>query len=182
MKKVICLVCLSALPSFADWAFVKGTNVQFFVQQLPATGRIQETQQVVFGLPSADEATQRSCGYWMTMDTLNIPAGMRVKTSQWVVKDNIVEKIYTYEAIPPRNYTISKYKLLTAMDEVGLFDAFTGWLDALPRKEKMLWDAATTLDSTNALVTAAIATLPTVFNVPASAVTNILERSEADAK
>ena len=182
MKKIVILACVLALPCLADWAFVSGTNVLFTIDKLPSTGRIQATQQVVFGLPSADEALQRSCGYWTMMDNCQTPAGMRVATSQWVVRDNIVERVYTYEVIPPRNYTISKYKLLTAINQAGLFDAFTGWLDALPKKEKMLWDAATSLDSTNALVTAAIATLPTVFNVPASAVTNILERSEADAK
>lgn len=182
MKKIILLACVLSLPCMADWAFVRGTNVLFTVNQIPSTGRIQSTQEVVIGLQSATEAIQRACGYWMMMDTLDVQQGMRVASSALVVKDNIVEKVYTYEPIPPRNYTISKYKLLTAIDEAGKFTEFSAWIKALPEKEKMLWDAATSLDSTNSLVTGAIATLPSVLNVPASMVTNILERSEIDAR
>jgi hypothetical protein len=68
------------------------------------------------------------------------------------------------------------------IDKLQMFDQFDMWLDALPKKYKRLWDAATVLDSTNELVQAAMATLPTVMAVEPVTITNLLERAKADVR
>lgn len=182
MRTLITLCVLIALNCSADWAFVTGTNVQFTAQAIPSTGRIQATQQVVFGLQGADAALQRSCGWFPIIDTTVVPEGMRIASSAWKVEAESVVRVCTFAAIPPRNMTISKYKLLTNIDAAGYFSQFQGWLNQIPSKERMLWDAAVSLDSTNALVQAAIASMPVLFNVPASTVSNLIIRSQADAQ
>ena len=182
MRTLFTLCILLTLNCSADWAFVTGTNVQFTAQAIPSTGRIQATQQVVFGLQGADAALQRSCGWFPMVDTTVVPEGMRIASSAWRVDATEVVRVCTFVSIPPRNMTISKYKLLTNIDAAGYFAQFDGWLNALPRKELMLWNAATSLDSTNALVQAAIASMPSLFNVPASTVSNLITRSQSDAQ
>ncbi len=182
MRILITLTLLLAINCKADWAFVVGTNVQFTASAIPSTGRIQATQQVVLGLQGADAAMQRSCGWYPLVDTNVTPEGMRIASSTWRVEELAVVRVCTYAAIPPRNMTLSKYKLLTNIDAAGYFTQFDNWLNALPRKELMLWNAAVSLDSTNALVQAAIASMPALFNVPASAVSNLIIRSQSDAQ
>lgn len=182
MKYLITLCVLFALNCPADWAFVTGTNVQFTAQAIPSTGRIQATQQVVLGLQGADAALQRSCGWYPMVDTTTVPEGMRIASSTWKVESEAVVRVCTFAAIPPKNMTISKYKLLTNIDAAGYFAQFDSWLNALPRKELMLWNAAVSLDSTNALVQAAIGSMPALFNINASAVSNLITRSQTDAQ
>ncbi len=182
MRILLTLICLMAFNCKADWAFVVGTNVQFTVAVIPSTGRIQATQQVVLGLQGAEPALQRACGWWMMMDNTSTPEGMHIASSHWVVSGDIVVRECTYAQIPPRNLVLSKFKLLTHIDQAGYFAQFKGWLDAIPAKERMLWDAATSLDSTNALVQAAVATMPSLFSIPASAVSNLIIRSQSDAQ
>lgn len=181
MRILILLCVLFALNCPADWAFVTGTNVQFTAQAIPSTGRIQATQQVVFGLQGASASLQRSCGWYPLVDTNTVPDGMRIASSVWRVDATEVVRVCTFVAIPPRNMTISKYKLLTNIDAAGYFAQFEGWLNQIPSKERMLWDAATSLDSTNALVQAAIGSMPALFSIPASAVSNLITRSQANA-
>ena len=182
MRILITLTLLLAINCKADWAFVVGTNVQFTASAIPSTGRIQSTQQVVLGLQGADAALQRSCGWYPMVDATVTPEGMRIASSMWRVEETAVVRICTYAAIPPRNLTVSKYKLLTNIDAAGYFNQFEAWLNALPSKERMLWSAATSLDSTNALVQAAIASMPALFNIPASSVSNLITRSQSDAQ
>lgn len=182
MRILITLICLLTITCKADWAFVSGTNVQFTANAIPSTGRIQSTQQVVLGLQGASASLQRSCGWFPMVDTNSVPAGMRIASTAWRVDEMEVVRVCTFVAIPPSNMTLSKYKLLTNIDAAGYFTQFEGWLNALPSKELMLWSAATSLDSTNALVQAAITSMPVLFGVPSSVVSNLIIRSQSDAQ
>lgn len=182
MKTIISLLCLSSVICFADWAVVRDGAIQMRTDKLPSTGRVIATQQVVLGLQGADVATQRACGWYPIINTNATPAGMIITATRETITATAVNIEHDYAPIPPRNYEISKYKLLANIDRLGMFEQFDGWLEALPKKYKRFWDAAVTIDSTNELVQAAMATLPGIMAVEPVTITNLLERSKADAR
>jgi hypothetical protein len=150
--------------------------------KLPSSGTIIGTKEVVCGLQGADYAIQRACGWFPIVNTNATPAGMMISATRETITATCVNVEHDYAPIPPRNFEISKYKLLTEIDKLQMFDQFDYWLDQLPKKHKRLWDAAVTLDYTNDMIQAAMATLPTVMAVEPVTITNLLERSKADAR
>lgn len=183
MKKFLFLtVSLLTVSCFAEWAFVRDNSVQFTLEKLPSTGRVIQTQVVVMGLQGADITTQVACGFYKIVSTNETPQGQMITATRYEIKSDCVEVKHDYAPIPPRNFEISKYKLLTELDKMQMFDQFDYWLDQLPKKYQRLWDAAVTLDYTNEMVQAALATLPTVMAVEPVTITNLLERAKADAR
>jgi hypothetical protein len=182
MKKLALLFSLMACVCFADWAHVRDGAITMRTDKLPSSGTIIGTKEVVCGLQGADYAIQRACGWYPIVNTNAVPAGMMITATRETITATAVNIEHDYAPIPPRNYEISKYKLLVEIDKLQMFDQFDVWLDALPKKYKRLWDAATVLDSTNELVQAAMATLPTIMAVEPVTITNLLERAKADAR
>jgi hypothetical protein len=182
MKRHLLIALLAPLICCADWALVRDGAILMRTDKLPSSGTVIGTKQVVIGLQGADTATQRSCGWFSIVNTNAVPVGMMITATRETITETCVNVEHDYAPIPPRNYEISKYKLLVEIDKLQMFDQFDMWLDALPKKYKRLWDAATVLDSTNELVQAAMATLPTVMAVEPVTITNLLERAKADVR
>lgn len=182
MKKLIASFCLLSCVCLADWAFVRDGKIQMRTDKLPSTGTIIGTKQVVLGLQGADVDIQRSCGWFPIVNTNATPAGMMITATRETITATAVNVEHDYAPIPPRNFEISKYKLLTELDKLQMFDQFDAWLDQLPKKYQRLWDAAVTLDYTNEMIQAAIATLPKVMAVEPVTITNLLERAKVDAR
>ena len=62
-------------------------------------------------------------------------------------------------------YEISKIKLLLALDDAGLFDDVWSFINADP-KRRILWDAATALDSDDPMIAEAVAALMASTGLP----------------
>jgi hypothetical protein len=62
-------------------------------------------------------------------------------------------------------YEISKFKLLVALDNAGLFDDVWAFINADP-KRRILWDAATCLDSDDPMIAEAVSALMTSTGLP----------------
>lgn len=62
-------------------------------------------------------------------------------------------------------YEISKIKLLLALDDAGLFDDVWAFINADPRR-RILWDAATALDSDDPMIAEAVSALMTSTGLP----------------
>ena len=62
-------------------------------------------------------------------------------------------------------YEISKIKLLFALDDAGLFDDVWSFINADP-KRRILWDAATALDSDDPMIAEAVAALMASTGLP----------------
>lgn len=62
-------------------------------------------------------------------------------------------------------YEISKFKLLVALDDAGLFDDAWSFINADP-KRRIFWDAATALDSDDPMIAEAVAALMASTGLP----------------
>lgn len=182
MRKLIVSICLLNIVCLADWAFVRDGVIVMRTDKLPSSGTKIGTKEVVIGLQGADYAIQRACGWYPIVNTNATPQGMMITATRETITETAVNVEHDYAPIPPRNFEISKYKLLVELDKMQMFDQFDYWLDQLPKKYQRLWDAAVTLDYTNEMVQAALATLPTVMAVEPVTITNLLERAKADAR
>jgi hypothetical protein len=182
MRKLIVALCLLNIVCLADWAFVRDGAIVMRTDKLPSSGTKIGTKEVVIGLQGADYSVQRACGWYPIVDTNTTPQGMMITAIRETITETAVNIEHDYAPIPPRNFEISKYKLLTELDKMQMFDQFDYWLEKLPKKYQRLWDAAVTLDYTNEMVQAALATLPTVMAVEPVTITNLLERAKADAR
>ena len=69
------------------------------------------------------------------------------------------------EAASAAPYEISKIKLLVALDDAGLFDDVWAFINADP-KRRILWDAATALDSDDPMIAEAVAALMASTGLP----------------
>ena len=69
------------------------------------------------------------------------------------------------EALRNAPYEISKIKLLLALDDAGLFDDVWAFINADP-KRRILWDAATALDSDDPMIAEAVAALMASTGLP----------------
>ena len=69
------------------------------------------------------------------------------------------------EAASAAPYEISKIKLLLALDDAGLFDDVWAFINADP-KRRILWDAATALDSDDPMIAEAVAALMASTGLP----------------
>lgn len=77
------------------------------------------------------------------------------------------------EAASAAPYEISKIKLLVALDDAGLFDAVWAFINADP-KRRILWDAATCLDSDDPMIAEAVSALMTSTGLPFEQVDDLL--------
>jgi hypothetical protein len=68
------------------------------------------------------------------------------------------ERLAAEEASRNAPYEISKFKLLVALDDAGLFEVVWAYINADP-KRRVLWDAATCLDSDDPMILEAVAAL-----------------------
>lgn len=90
--------------------------------------------------------------------------------------DPATDTIYIIGYEAPTTFEISKYKLLLALDEVNLLNSFSSFLDE-NEKIKLLWDAATVLDSNNPFLLDVIAVLKADSGITDAQITSILEAS-----
>jgi hypothetical protein len=75
------------------------------------------------------------------------------------------ERLAAEEAASAAPYEISKIKLLLAFDDAGLFDDVWAFINADPRR-RILWDAATALDSDDPMIAEAVAALMASTGLP----------------
>lgn len=75
------------------------------------------------------------------------------------------ERLTAEEASRNAPYEISKLKLLLALDDAGLFDDVWSFINADP-KRRILWDAATCLDSDDPMIAEAVAALMASTGLP----------------
>lgn len=181
MKKfLLCLVAV--LPFLApadDFVFATNGVILCAPRALPSSGIRLDTRQLVVGLYAASDADRAACGWFRCVDTNVTPAGMVVSNSWRAIVGNEAVTFSTYKPYVPlaRNWDLSKYKLLCNLKDAGLLSSFTEYLGADASSElKLFWDASTTLDSTNALVQAAVASF-IASGVDASVVTNLILNS-----
>ena len=83
---------------------------------------------------------------------------MRITAASWTLADHAAWRTVTLAPIPPHNTVLRKYRLLLAFDRIGAMQSFLDALAADARR-KAMWDAAVTIDSTNAMVQAFMADL-----------------------
>lgn len=84
---------------------------------------------------------------------------------EWQEVDGTITQTWiAFDPPPPLPFTISKIKVLKALDEMGTLDTFLQFLDADP-KRKLFWDAAVVLDSDDELVAAALPQLATALGL-----------------
>ena len=77
-------------------------------------------------------------------------------------------------------YEISKFKLLVALDAAGLFDDVWSFINADP-KRRILWDAATALDSDDPMIAEAVSALMASTGLPFEQVDAIMRSARRDA-
>lgn len=97
---------------------------------------------------------------------------------QWhEIDGTIIQSWLPFDPPPPLPFTISKIKVLKALDEMGALDTFLEFIDADP-KRKLFWDAAVVLDSDDELVTTALPQLATALGL--GDVSGLLEACRSD--
>lgn len=160
---VILILAAAVSPAADLFVFSRdGISVDFPPRELPSVGTRLDTGAPVIGLHAASDATRAACGWYACRDTNAVPPGMRVTAAAWTLADHAAWHTVTLAPIPPRNTVISKYRLLIALDNIGAMQTFLAALAADARR-KALWDAAVTLDSTNAMVQAFLGDLKTAL-------------------
>lgn len=180
---IVGLVGMMGLTACADlFVFSKdGTNVVSAPMNLPSVAVRLDTRQPVLGLYAAEDAERAACGWYKCVACTNAaPEGMVVSGRAWSLDGHLaLETIVFAPAPPPPAYVISKYKLLCELKTLGALPSFAQYL-ASDAERKMLFDAATVLDSDNSMVTEAAALLVPALGISQSAMSNLLWRCRSD--
>lgn len=185
MRTLALLIVLTACSASGAESFMfsrDGSNLVTDAVALPSCGVRLDNGTAVLGLHGASDADRAACGWYRAVNTNAAPEGMREASRAWRVVGCEAVASVSWEPVPPPEpscFQISKYRLLCNLKDIGALGAFAQWLSA-DAERKLLWDAAVSLDSTNATVAEAAASLPALLGVPASAVSNVLERSRAE--
>jgi len=160
-----------------------GTNVVSGARELPSVGVRLDTRQPVLGLYGAQEGERKACGWYRCVaETNRTPEGMTVAGRAWVIEGcEAVEKLRLAARPAAKGYEISKYKLLCELKALGALPTFVEFLNA-DQERKILFDAATALDSDNPLVTAAATVLMPAFGLAAAGSSNLLWRCRTHAR
>lgn len=167
--KRISIFCLAALCGLCHGAELYvyssgGGAVETLPRELPSVGVRLDGGGTVLGLHGADDATKAACGWYRVADVPATPAGMRVASRTLRIDGAQATYEVRYEPIPERNRTLSKFKMVEAIERRGKLAQFMALLDADPAL-RFKWDAAVLLDSTNAMVRAARAAMPQALGV-----------------
>lgn len=175
-QAIVLLLCLSACADPALFVFSRdGVSSACSPRELPSIGtRLADPASTVV-LHAATTEDRAACGWYpAAAPSEPVPSFSRVVSRKWTLTNGVAVEVRTYAPIV-RNVELSKYKLLVGLDEIGALDAFVAYL-AADAKRKLLWDAAVTLDSTNALVVAAADELSSAFG--SQAVSNLLWKAK----
>lgn len=176
---------LAALVTSAAESYMYSRDAKTIVSDpmaLPSCGVRLDTGTYVLGLHGASIETRAACGWYLCVSTNVAPDGMAEASATWEIVGTEAVRRASYAVpapTPETNHTLSKYRLLCELKSAGALGAFGQWL-AADAERKLLWDAAVTLDSTNAMVREASATLPALLGVTASSVSNMLDRSRVE--
>lgn len=156
-----------------------GTNIVSGARELPSVAVRLDTGEAVLGLYAASDADKAACGWHRCVASTNAaPEGCVVASRSYAILGAVAVETLTFKPRPSANVEISKFRLLENLAALGAEDAFCDYIASDVRLQRR-WDAATTLDSTNAMVVAAMAGLSAELGIDAAAITNLIWRSRA---
>ena len=177
MKSLFAIMLLAFSASAVDlYVFSRnGTNVVSSPRELPSVGQPLNDPHTVVVLWSADDAGRAACGWYRYVACTDAcPSGM-VASNRWTeIVSPLAYGRVSWRPRPYKNFEISKYKLLCNLAATNAIEPFVSYLNA-DATRKLLWNAAATLDSTNAMVSAAAAEMSE--SLGAQTVSNLLWRS-----
>jgi len=180
MKTIFAIMMLVFSASAAElYVFSRdGTNVVSSPRELPSVGQPISDPHTVVVLWSADDAARAACGWYRYVACTDAcPAGMTASNRWTEIVEPLAYGRVSWKPRPAKNFEISKYKLLVNLAATNALDSFVTYLNA-DATRKLLWDAATTLDSTNGMVRAAFAAMAETLG--GAAVSNLLWRSRVE--
>lgn len=172
--RILCTIMVSLSVLSADlFVFSRdGKTATTSPRELPSVGQPIGNPTAVVFLLSASDADRASCGWYPCVrSSKTAPAGFRVSGRAWAIEEAQAIEQLSFTPIPMKNYELSKFKIVQGLHAVGALEGFMSYLNADVTR-KFMWDAATTLDSTNTLVVAAVEELSQSLGLPA--VSNIL--------
>lgn len=179
MRTLFAVLMLACSASAVDlYVFSRdGKTVVSSPRELPSVGQPLNEPNTVVVLWSATDAARAACGWYRYVPCADVcPSGMAVSNRWTEIVSPLAYGRASWKPLPARNFEISKYKLLTNLAATNALDGFVAYLNA-DATRKLLWDAAATLDSTNAMVRAAADAMAESLGAPA--VSNLLWRSRA---
>ena len=170
-------LCVSAKAAELYIFSREGQTAASTPRELPSVGQPLADPSTVVVLHAAQPAARAACGWYLYAPATNpAPDGMTL-SNRWIeISGTTAAERKSWMPRPPANFEISKYRLLVNLAETNALAPFVSYLDADPVR-RLLWDAAVTLDATNALVQAAAADM--AQSLGHDTVTNILWRSRA---
>ena len=181
MRTLIVILSI-AFGAFAADLYVyspDGAAIGSAPRELPSVGVRLDNHQAVLGLYGSDDATRAACGWYRCISATNAaPEGSVVASRSYAIMGALAMETLTFKPRPAANVEISKFRLLENLAALGAEDAFCDYIASDVRIQRR-WDASTTLDSTNAMVVAAMAGLSAELGIDASAITNLIWRSRA---
>lgn len=174
---LIIALCVSAKAAELYVFSRDGAAAASAPRELPSVGQPLADPHTVVVLHAAQPAARAACGWYLYEPCPDpAPPGMTL-SNRWIeIAGTTAYERKAWQPRPPANFEISKYRLLVNLAETNALAPFLAYLDADPVR-RLLWDAAVTLDSTNALVQAAAADM--AQSLGHDTVTNILWRSRA---
>jgi hypothetical protein len=174
---IVIAICVSAKAAELYIFSRDGISAASTPRELPSVGQPLDAPNTVVVLHAATPSARAACGWYLyAPDTNPAPAGMTL-SNRWIeINGTTAIERKTWKPRPPANFEISKYQLLIHLAETNALAPFVSYLDSDPVR-RLLWDAAVTLDATNAMVQAAAAEM--AQSLGHDTVTNILWRSRA---
>lgn len=170
----------SAAPS---WVFsADGTNVVGSPRPCPVQGVSLSTGRVVVGLNALGAAEQVDCGYW----PLTIPPKpAQVSNEQYRAGGYLLERAalravqrWTPYVPKPRPIEYSKRKLYRAFAGLGVWERVKAYMQQAGVLED--WEYATTLESTDPLMTAAVEAVRAMLGYTPAQMQEVLDQCVAD--
>ncbi len=172
--------CIAENP---QWVFSPdGTNVVGSPRPCPVQGVSLATGRVVVGLNALGAAAQVDCGYW----PLTIPPRpAQVSNELYRVGGYLLERanlcaVQRWTPFVPRTRPVeySKRKLYRAFSALGVWERVKAYMSAAGVLED--WDYATTLESTDPLMTAAVEAVRSMLGYTDAQMQEILKQCVAD--
>lgn len=121
--------------------------------------------------------------YRNAIQSPEVPEGMIVDTTTYVIEDNEVVAKYTYKEAPKQIRTFSKLKLYGALMQAGLWESFEAWLKTQTINGMSAYTAfslAQDLNDANPLFLSVVEQAKTDLHVSDEVVEQILEASISD--
>lgn len=179
MKKIAAIIMLCAGTRAVElYVFSRdGQSAASTPRELPSVGQPLDDPRTVVVLHAATDEARAACGWYRWEACTNRAAPGMMVSNRWVeIAGTMAYERKSWKPRPAQNFEISKYLLVVNLAAADALAPFVAYLEADPMR-KIMWDAAVTLDNTNAMVQAAATAL--AGQMGEETVSNLMWRSRA---